>query len=109
MNFLHMNFKMISSFENLTARFTGVRNEATLVLVANVPQQRAFQVKHAGTDRALELGSLRSLAHSVHRVSVRYSLETGRGGVAKGRGGLAKGRRGLAHGRTFAPTSCTSF
>lgn len=73
-DFFHVHFQMVSSFEHLAASFAGVRHKSALVLVAHVAQQRALEVKNAGTHRALELGTLGRLAHGVHRVSVGQPL-----------------------------------
>lgn len=97
-----MNFQMISSFEDLSARFTRMRHKSALVLVAHVPQQRALQVEHPRTDGALKLGAFRRLAHRVHGVRVRDPLEAGGGGAQLGRGGGARPPKG--RGRALAPT-----
>ena len=94
---------MVSSFEHLATSFAGVRHKSALVLVAHVAQQRALQVKNAGTHRALELGTLGRLAHGVHRVSVGQPLKpvSGRGWLQCGGLGPAVVRAGpaVAHER----------
>ena len=74
-NLLHVHLQVVRAFEHLAARLAGVGNEAALVLVAHVAQQRALQVEDAGAERALKLGPLRGLTHGVHSVGVGDAFE----------------------------------
>ena len=82
MNFLHVNFQMISSLKHLTTCFTGMGHEAPLMLMSNMTKQRAFEIKNSCTNRALKLGPFRGLTHGIHGISIGYPLESSGGGVA---------------------------
>ena len=86
MDLFHVDFQMVRSLEDLTARFTGMGHKSALVLVPDMAQQGALQVEYTRAHCALELGSLGSLTHGVDGVSVSEALQAASGaGVSGGR------------------------
>jgi hypothetical protein len=67
-NLFHVNFKMISAFENLSTLFARVRYKSTLMLMPHVSKKCTLQVEATVASQTLILDPIGGLTHGVNGV-----------------------------------------